>query len=417
MIDSSRNRSGLGSKREVAPGVWDVAVSVGYKSDGFSQRRTYARVLGTARDADRKIAELSADMGRFAHLGDGTTLDEYWDMIYHPRCLSRVGMRDSRTRKRKMAKTTLKRYESLWKLHIQPQFGDWDMSQIRHAPVQAWAYTMTRGTAEHAVRLLRAMLRSAWAEDDLLDQQPLPKPIDLPGDEAEQARIWMPDELMRALPYLRGTNVETAALVMAGGGLRKEEMAALWWHDMEFVLVDALHHREDGTPVHSRDWVCYVPVDDAVTLDDGRKDVKTRRGRRVAVIGEPFSSRLLALMPDTDGPVLQVGLRKLPYSWKRLWDEAPLKYKGGKGRYVRGRMLVSAGDGSGKRVPVVPFVELRTLRHTHECMMAQHLSDSENSLLHGHSREISYAHYRRENVEAATRAAQALAGELLGRAI
>ena len=280
---TTASRSSAGSKREVAPGKWVVRVSDGYRRDG-KRRRLSRTVYGTERDADRAISELVADMGRVPDLGDGCTLRDYWDNIYHPRILARTEMRDSRTGKRKMARGTLRRYEAAWRRRIEPAFGDWDLADIRHAAVQAWAYHMPRSEAEHSVRLLRTILREAWSYDELLSSQPLPRPIDLPGDVPEQARVWTPEELMRAMPLLRDTPIESIWLVMAGGGLRREEAYALWWHDLRFETVTSIHLLDDAT-TSREECLCSVPIDDAYTVDDGRKDVKTARGRRVVTLG------------------------------------------------------------------------------------------------------------------------------------
>ncbi|MBR1828778.1 MAG: hypothetical protein IJ781_04620 [Atopobiaceae bacterium] len=405
---TTASRSSVGNKREVAPGKWIVRVSDGYKRDGKQQRRLSRTVYGTERDADLAIAELTTDLGRIPDLGDGCTLREYWDNIYHPRILARSDMRDGRTGKRKMAKGTLKRYEAAWRRRIEPTFGDWELADIRHAAVQAWAYRMPRSEAEHSVRVLRTILREAWSYDELLSSQPLPRAIDLPGDVPEQARVWTPSELMRAMPLLRDTPVESIWLVMAGGGLRREEAYALWWHDLRFETVTSIHLSDDATT--SRDeCLCSVPVDDAYTVDDGRKDVKTARGRRVATIGEPFSSRLREMAAEHDGdePLCPLSITRVPYAWALLWGE-PLKRNGGKGKFYRGRMRdPETGE------DILPRVELRTMRHAHECMMAGYLTDSDNSLMHGHSREVSYDHYRRmdetRTAQAALKAGRALA--------
>ncbi len=395
---TTASRSSAGSKREVAPGKWVVRVSDGYRRDG-KRRRLSRTVYGTERDADRAISELVADMGRVPDLGDGCTLRDYWDNIYHPRILARTEMRDSRTGKRKMARGTLRRYEAAWRRRIEPAFGDWDLADIRHAAVQAWAYHMPRSEAEHSVRLLRTILREAWSYDELLSSQPLPRPIDLPGDVPEQARVWTPEELMRAMPLLRDTPIESIWLVMAGGGLRREEAYALWWHDLRFETVTSIHLLDDAT-TSREECLCSVPIDDAYTVDDGRKDVKTARGRRVVTIGEPFSSRLREMAADhaPDEQLCPLSITRVPYAWALLWGE-PLRRKGGNGKYYRGRMRdPETGE------DILPRVELRTMRHAHECMMAGYLTDSDNSLMHGHSREVSYDHYRRMDE---TRTAQA----------
>ena len=396
---TTTGRSSVGTKREVAPGKWIIRVSDGYRRDG-ERRRLSRTVYGTERDADLAIAELMTDMGRIPDLGDGCTLREYWDGIYHPRIVARTHMRDERTGKRKMARGTLKRYEAAWRRRIEPAFGDWDLADIRHASVQVWAYRMPRGEAEHSVRVLRTILREAWSYDELLSSQPLPRAVDLPGDTPAQARVWNSTELMTALPLLKGTPVESLWLVMAGGGLRREEAYALWWGDLRFESVTSIALGDDGTTSARDECLCSVPVDDAYTVDDGRKDVKTARGRRVATIGEPFSSRLREMAEEhaADEPICPLSITRVPYAWALLWGE-PLKRQGGNGKYYRGRMRdPETGE------DILPRVELRTMRHAHECMMAGYLTDSDNSMLHGHSREVSYDHYRRMDE---TRTAQA----------
>ena len=66
---SPRRERGSGSKREVRPGVWELAVSLGPGPDGRTRRR-YRTILGDEGDANQALADLAETAHGPSRLGD-----------------------------------------------------------------------------------------------------------------------------------------------------------------------------------------------------------------------------------------------------------------------------------------------------------------------------------------------------------
>lgn len=375
------SRSKHGSIRKLKSGKWQVRVSNGFKRDG--SRNVLTGTCNTGAEAELLRMQLVVKAGKCPNFGDDMTLDDYYHGYFVP------------GRKDKLTKATMNDYDTHYRVHIAPYLGFRDMASIKHAEIQALVSGKTRSTAEHTVKTLRAILRDAWL-NEFLDIEPMRRPVELP-QQNEQRGVWSVQDVARAMDVMEGLPIEALWLLMVGAGLRREEAYALFWRDLTFNKVTTI---AGDTAYH-----CTAVIDDAVTVADGRKDVKTAFSRRMAVVSEPFASRLHALKDAPDEPICKLSLSRVSRSWASMWKEVPKKkdgtrYKLRAGSY-RGRML-DAG---------VPYVQMSRMRATHETIMqAVGISDTLNARLHGRSdvSKVGYKHYLAPDVDTFGAAAQAL---------
>lgn len=388
MGKSSKTRRpyGSGSVRDLGDGRWEVCAYGGRRADG-SPRRARRVVHGTSADAERELVRLRVEMGRRPNMGDAMTLDDYFEGVFVPvreACIERGGDNVIVTR------STLDTYESVYRTHISPAFGEWPADTIGRADVQRWVATLpSAACADKAFRHLRAILRAMW-DDELLDEEPLRRRVRLPRHQLSPKGVWSPDELAEALERLRGHQLEGLVLAMAGGGLRREEALAL---DLPGDLEPSTMTGADGR----ERVVCRLVVSKAWTDGEGQREVtKTHRVRPVT-IGEPFSVRLMAVCADGRPKLLMRADGRAPMmpgsaseTWRRAFESGPLQ---------------------GMR-----YVELRTLRHCHETIAAgAGMSDSTVASLHGHSQQVMYDHYLALAQRDADAMAEAVAGAMARR--
>ncbi len=274
-----------------------------------------------------------------------------------------------------LTKATMNRYATEWKLRIGPMFGERPMASIRHPEVQAAINCMTYHTARQFVATLRAILRSAW-DDGYLSDEPMRHRLRYPRKRTRQRGVWDAATVARAMPVMEGTPIEALWLLMVGMGLRREEAYALHGRDLKFSHVAGM----DG----SETCVCSAEIREAVTIEDGRKPTKTDFSERVAVMADPFASRLEALGIGDDEPVCPVTLSHVGKVWDRLWEPRRVSTDGN-GKYYRGRML-EAG---------IPKVQMSRMRATHETIMQQQgIADTLNARIHGRSDvSVGYTNY------------------------
>lgn len=380
---SRNHRSALGSKRVVgtdADGrdVWEVAMSSGYRSDG-RQRRITRRVHGTERDAAAALGRLAMEMGKSPHAGDSLTLSQYWEWYYLPSL-------DGLTR------ATREGYEAAWRNHVAPAFGGRDMSSLSRVEVRRWLLSVRAPSARrNTMKLLRQMLNAAM-DDELLDSHPLQRPVRVPQARTERPRLWTAQEVMACVDHMwmdpRMSRFLPPVLLMAGGGLRREEAMAVERRHCAW-LSDA-----------SGASMCLVSVERAYTPRDGYKETKTAQSTRIAALPDPFASMLDETMPEW-GPC--VWPRSPTGAW-RPYDPDAMSHAW--------REMFSRHGGTLD----LPYITINQLRATHETLMQRTgVEDSVLSSFHGHSQiSTDYRHYLSPDAGAHIDAARTLDESLSG---
>lgn len=395
-------RSRLGHRETLRDGRIKVTVSHGYRLDG-SQRRV-SGVADTEEEADRLALELAAQLGRRPDLGKGLTLRRWWQAYS-------VG------KGARLAKATLNRYRSDMDNVWIPALGDADISLVTRQQVQEVLLALpTRAAASHAKATLSAVLTQAVREGRLTENPVRSGGFEMPGDVGVDSDlpdwddpfgaiegasdVWDARTVLRAMPILRGTPLETCWLCMVGAGLRREEALALRWKDVRRIEIDG---RE----------VTQIAVYRALTGPDGEKQTKTRRSVRIVAVVEPFGARLWELAGEPGERVCDVSVSNVQRRWANMWEPCPSKHARRKDR--RKGIMVDGVE------PPIPFVPLARMRATHETYMQQAgVIDSINASAHGHSVKVSYQHYQRaDDVRAAKQAGDFLlveGGKAQGRA-
>lgn len=304
MADTTKNRSKLGHKKEIRPGVWSIQVSNGYRADG-SQRRVCGTVTGTEADADAEIRRIAYLMGRYVKLGSGTTLDDYFWLSFAP------GRRETTTR------ANAETCESVYRCHIAPHFGKWKLESIDNVAIQQWIYTLPPQSADTYARVMRTIMNQAHF-DHLIVESPMGDGYSFKyprGKDRSPLPVWGPYEVMECMGRLRGHRVYPLWLIMVGGGLSRSEALGLDWEDLAFASVlglDGAEHR-----------VASAAIDRAYTSRDGMKEPKNTRRYRQLRIQPPFSDELFAVRGA--GPVCKgargarMSANYLPKVWKRLF--------------------------------------------------------------------------------------------------
>lgn len=378
-------RARLGSKRQLPSGRWEVAVASGYRVDG-KVRRAYA-VVDTEEDADRRIVELSADMGRAPDLSAGITLERLWTLY-----LADKG--------RRLAAKTVYDYTRYMDGTWLPLMGDRDVSAITRCEIQDVILSMkTRDLAKHAKRVMSSVLTFAANKGWLTDHPMRGVRFELPGDtgaEWEDERMWDTDPfaaieggrdvwdartVLEAFGRIRGLPLEPVWLAMVGGGLRMEEAFALRGMDVRRVEVGGR-------------MVTQVAVHHARTDMDERKRTKTRRSVRIVAIVEPFGERYyeLAQSVGRDELVCKSDPANQNKRWRSYFDPPRIYHK----RMAESRKVAG-------RLHGLPYVPLSRMRATHSTLMQEAgVPDSINARAHGHSEQVAREHYMRADLSSAT---------------
>lgn len=391
---SQDERSKLGSKREIRPNVWQVRVSCGTRADG-KRRVKSATVHGSAVEADAEIVRLAKRMGKCLTLGDSMSLDTYYWGYFSPAKHATV------------TKATAKTYDTHYRTHIAPHFGNWDMNAINNVVVQGWIWELPPKSARNYKKTFAAILNQAHA-DHLIEESPfagqyrykMPRTTNVP------LPVWSADEVVRAIDALKGHQLYALWLVMVGAGLSRSEALALDWEDIRFesVLLFEPKRKKDGTPskkkkVKVRHWNAFINVHQAFTGYDGMKEPKNDRRYRTVPMRPPFSDALHDCVGT--GPICQSkkhtkdgyklsGHRLAPTWIPKLWNE-----------------LFKEGQ------PLEDFTKLgiNRMRATYATMMQRSgVSDSIINAMQGRAQnsQVLYTNYEHPSMPTYERSADAL---------
>ena len=216
--------------RKLKSGKWAADVTVGVKWDGSRDRRveTYP-TKGQARKAEtRLLMEKERLRGRVTAR---ITLAEFVDEVYWPQ---KAGLRAN----------TRQGYERDLRRRILPALGNMEIEQINKLNIQRMVSACpTRKTATNARETLSSVLGCA-VEMGMLPVNPASFRYTYPGGGAadpERGGVWLTTfaEHMRLLGLLRetqpGSCVERICVIGLCEGLRKGEVLALRWEDVDLA--------------------------------------------------------------------------------------------------------------------------------------------------------------------------------------
>lgn len=222
-------------------------------------------------------------------------------------------------RKRGLKRGTLRDYRYTLRTHLLPGFGDQEISAITRRDIEQWHAQYPRSrTAEKVLVVLGAIMRYAQRRD-LIAANPVEKverhPVRYSGDYDVYSREEI-DALVRA-----AADDQDAAIFLAAAltGLRRGELLALRWRDVDFagraIRVRAnLSYGELVTPKSGK--VRVVPMVDEIAERLARLGMRPHQtGDDDPVFGSPLGGHLdaSALRRRYSAAAKRCGLRSLPF--------------------------------------------------------------------------------------------------------
>ena len=229
--------------------------------------------------------------------------------------------------------SALRNYRSSLKVNVLPELGRLRLSALDGVVIQdvidrLVAQGDAPSTVRNAILPLRAIVRRALVRGEIAQNPTLL--LALPADRARRERVARPHEaraLIEAVPA-RDSAVWATAFY---AGLRRGEMQALRWKDVDF---------EGGVVRVERSWDRQV----------GPIEPKSRSGRRRVPLAPPLRGRLAA------------------YGFAHPPEEESLVFGASGGRAFRPDGLTSRARAAWKRAGLVP-IGLHECRHTYAAFM------------------------------------------------
>jgi integrase len=221
-----------GHIRERSPGHWAIILDVRDPATG-RRRRKWHSFAGTKRQAQIECARLISEMQRGTYLEPNkTTVAQFLD-----KWLADV--------KPRVSSKTHERYEQICHKNIVPLLGAVPLARLRPEHIsEAYAKALATGRRKgdgglspRTVRQMHAIVKSALAQAvrwDILVRNPAAA---VRGPKAGRAAMQTYDleQTAELIEVARGTRVFIPILLAVLGGLRRGEIAALRWRQVDLA--------------------------------------------------------------------------------------------------------------------------------------------------------------------------------------
>ena len=229
---------------------YTIVLSLGIDPSTGKRKQQWVSVKGTKKDAEKKLAELlhQLDTGTFIK-PDKTTLGGFLE-----RWLKDYAWPN-------LAPRTAEGYENIIQRHLIPSLGNMPLTQLKPEHLQRYysgklangRFNGEGGLSSQSVRhhhmVLHNALRSAvkWG---LLSRNPADA-VSPPPVQKREMHTWDEDDVRRFLDAAKETPYYALFYLALFTGMRRSELLALRWRDVDFILSQiyvnrSLHHLRNG---------------------------------------------------------------------------------------------------------------------------------------------------------------------------
>jgi integrase len=326
-----------GYVRKRATNSYEITLDLGRDAQGRRLRR-YETVRGTRREANRVLADLLRDAmdGALRASPGRMTLASYLDKWLADHAAHKVSPK------------TFERYSELLRLHVVPELGHQRLSKVHPMQLEAlYARLLGKSLSPRTVvqvhRVLHAALASAvrWG---VLGRNPggVAEP---PRFERGEVRALGEAEIQALLRAAHGTRYYVPVLLALGCGLRRGEILALRWEDINLNA---------GT----------IRVARATEQTRGGIRVKETKTGRIRVVVMPALIAEALRRQRTEQAAMRLRLGP-------MWEQAGLVCPNTTGKLWTPRDFTACFHAFVRRGNIIPRFRFHDLRHTHASYLLQ----------------------------------------------
>jgi len=217
--------------------TWELRAYLGRDEAGRVRHR-YATFQGSKREAERALARLVAETERHHTTAQVAALPNWGERTTVNDAIA--AWRDNGWED--LSPTTVRRYEGLWASHVRQSIGRRPVASVSPYDVERYFRGLkAKGMAESSVRQVRAMLHRACRLAKKWSGGALPNPVadtELPSwslEDKTHVRAPSVQEVRRILELSGSEDIRIAVAlrVVAATGMRRGEVCALRWSDLD----------------------------------------------------------------------------------------------------------------------------------------------------------------------------------------
>jgi len=279
-----------GHIRERSPGHWAIILDV--PGEDGKRRRKWQAFKGTKRESQAECARLITELKAGAYVEQHRqTLNDFLDRWERDWAATNVSPK------------TNERYSELLRTHVRPHIGAKPIQSIRVEDLNRLYSDLHQKiaprTVKHIHRLLHRVLGHATKWGTV--KRNVVALVDAPKVQATEAPALQLSEIPTMLTGLRGRVLYPIAVVALGTGMRRGELCALRWQDVD---LDAASLRVERSLEETRKGG--APVQ--------RAEVGARPAHRIAVAGRRCRTQrpLEGSAGATSGPRAREGAQRRP---------------------------------------------------------------------------------------------------------
>jgi integrase len=319
-----------GHIRERSPGRWAIILDVNDPQTGQRKRKWHS-FAGTKREAQVECARLITEMDAGAYVEhDRKSLNQFLDTWERDWMVTKVSPK------------TAERYSELLRIHVRPALGDKRMQAIRAEDLNRLYAQLHEKiaprTVKHVHRLLHRIFGHAYKWRAI--KHNVIALVDSPKVPPTEAAVLQAADIPQLFAALRGHEFYPIAVLALGTGMRRGELLALRWQDVD---LDGGSLKVERSLEETSNGLRFKPP-------------KSARGRRTISLAPAVISELRAHWRAQQEQRLALGLGKSPADALVFakYDGTPFSPDRLSGDFTR--VTKAAG---------LPHVSLHTMRHTH----------------------------------------------------
>jgi len=228
---------------------YTIVLNLGRDPETGKRKQQWVSVKGTKKVAERRLSELLSQIDNGIYIKSGkATLSEFlklWLKDYAKPNLSPRGF---------------ERYESIARVHLTPSLGNISLTKLQPEHLQKY-YTakLNSGLSARTVRYHHVVLHIAlkkavkWG----LIIRNVAHAVDPPRVRNTEMNTWDEDSIITFLNTGKGTIYYALFHTALFTGMRRSELLALRWKDIDFIyshisVSRSLHHLNDGSYVFTQ---------------------------------------------------------------------------------------------------------------------------------------------------------------------
>jgi integrase len=230
---------------------YTIVLGVGTDPQTGKRKQQWISVKGTKRDAEKRLSDLlhQLDNGTFMKPGK-TTLGEFLERWLRDYAWPNLAPR------------TAEGYETIVRQHLISKLGSFPLTQLRPEHLQKYYSEMVSSgrcdssgglsaqTVRHHHTALHKALQTA-VEWGLLSRN-VADAVSPPRAQRPEMHTWGEDDITRFLEAAKGTPYYALFYTAFFTGMRRSELLALRWQDVDFILSQvyvsrSLHQVKDGS--------------------------------------------------------------------------------------------------------------------------------------------------------------------------